>query len=302
MIRRQRLHTVNEQRPPSFPQRSVIVLLKGGKVPTMMIVMTLVARFLVSSSSAFMTPKAKVTLCRYIGTISSIGDSIDHLMPHRTTTKVVRWNDHQPMKHVRMAHFTSFKSYHSTSFSATTTAATEGQENATNNSDELEARIKAKGDEIRSLKESGADKAQVAPLVADLLALKQQLEGQNTSETPAVAGSSPTPSKQPQPDHDSSDDTSGHALSDSITPRADDYSKWYNDIIRVTGLAETSPVRGCMVIKPWGMSIWDRIRNELDQVIQDHGAENAYFPLLIPRSFLSKEVRQSSVFYLSLFS
>ena len=62
-----------------------------------------------------------------------------------------------------------------------------------------------------------------------------------------------------------------------------------NDLIRVTGLAETSPVRGCMVIKPWGMALWDRVRSELDEKIQEHGAENAYFPLLIPKSFLSKE-------------
>ena len=66
-------------------------------------------------------------------------------------------------------------------------------------------------------------------------------------------------------------------------------SEWYSDLIRVAGLAETSPVRGCMVIKPWGMSLWDKIRTELDAKIQEHGAENAYFPLLIPKSFLSKE-------------
>jgi prolyl-tRNA synthetase len=77
--------------------------------------------------------------------------------------------------------------------------------------------------------------------------------------------------------------------SDFIESRENDYSKWYNDIIRVTDLAETSPVRGCMVIKPWGMSIWDNIRNDLDARIKEHGAENAYFPLLIPKSFLSKE-------------
>ena len=84
-------------------------------------------------------------------------------------------------------------------------------------------------------------------------------------------------------------DNDEDAESDFITPRSTDYSKWYNDIIRVTGLAENSPVRGCMVIKPWGMSLWDRVRTELDAKIQEHGAENAYFPLLIPKSFLSKE-------------
>ncbi|EED94865.1 predicted protein, partial [Thalassiosira pseudonana CCMP1335] len=79
------------------------------------------------------------------------------------------------------------------------------------------------------------------------------------------------------------------AESDYITSRAENYSKWYNDIIRVCDLADNSPVRGCMVIKPWGMSIWDQIRNDLDARIKEHGAENAYFPLLIPKSFLSKE-------------
>jgi len=77
--------------------------------------------------------------------------------------------------------------------------------------------------------------------------------------------------------------------SNFITARNVDYSKWYNDVIRVTGLAETSPVRGCMVIKPWGYALWDRVRSELDDRIRNHGAENAYFPLLIPNSFLSKE-------------
>lgn len=137
--------------------------------------------------------------------------------------------------------------------------------------DELEAQIKAKGDEIRALKEDGADKAMVAPLVQELLALKEQL---NPNE----------PKEQKQPKQKQQEEES-----DFITARAVDYSKWYNDLIRVTGLAETSPVRGCMVIKPWGMSLWDRVREDLDARIKEHGAENAYFPLLIPKSFLSKE-------------
>ena len=138
---------------------------------------------------------------------------------------------------------------------------------------QLEAQIKAKGDEIRVLKEGGADKAAVAPLVEELLALKAQLnpdEGKSKKQ------------EQPKQEEDDSE-------SDFITARSVNYSKWYNDLIRVTGLAETSPVRGCMVIKPWGMSLWDRVRSDLDRRIQEHGAENAYFPLLIPKSFLSKE-------------
>ena len=154
---------------------------------------------------------------------------------------------------------------------------------------EVEAKIKTKGDEIRALKDGGADKATVAPLVEELLALKAQLD-------PSIAAKADKKSKdkqQKQPQQkqkqkqQQSDDSDEE--SDFITARSVDYSKWYNDLIRVTGLAETSPVRGCMVIKPWGMAIWDKVRNELDQKIQDHGAENAYFPLLIPKSFLSKE-------------
>lgn len=139
---------------------------------------------------------------------------------------------------------------------------------------QLEAKIKAKGDEIRALKEDGADKATVAPLVEELLALKAKLEPPKS-----------TPQKKEQKKQDDDEENE----SDFITARSVDYSKWYNDLIRVTGLAENSPVRGCMVIKPWGMSLWDRVRTDLDARIQEHGAENAYFPLLIPKSFLSKE-------------
>lgn len=142
---------------------------------------------------------------------------------------------------------------------------------------ELEAKIKAKGDEIRALKENGAGKTTVAPLVEELLALKAQLDPSVTDDKKLK-----DQSKQNEAEEEESE-------SDFITARAIDYSRWYNDVIRVTGMAEPSPVRGCMVIKPWGMAIWDRLRNELDTKIKEHGAENAYFPLLIPKSFLSKE-------------
>lgn len=149
---------------------------------------------------------------------------------------------------------------------------------------DLEAKIKVKGDEIRALKEEGADKAAVAPYVEELLSLKAQLD-------PSILEDKKKSNKQNKTNNKQAENVSGDedSESDFITPRATDYSKWYNDIIRVTGLAENSPVRGCMVIKPWGMAIWDRVRNELDAKIQEHGAENAYFPLLIPKSFLSKE-------------
>jgi prolyl-tRNA synthetase len=156
---------------------------------------------------------------------------------------------------------------------------------------ELEAKIKAKGDEIRVLKDDGADKAAVAPLVGELLALKAQLdpsilENKKKKQTPQKQQPKQQQQQKKGQQKKGGDDDSE---SDFITARAVDYSKWYNDIIRVAGLAEASPVRGCMVIKPWGMSLWDKIRSTLDVTIQDHGAENAYFPLLIPKSFLSKE-------------
>lgn len=74
-----------------------------------------------------------------------------------------------------------------------------------------------------------------------------------------------------------------------ITPRHKDYSQWYQDVIYSSELADLSPVKGCLVIRPHGFEIWERIREDLDQRIKRSGAKNAYFPLLIPKSFLSKE-------------
>lgn len=78
-------------------------------------------------------------------------------------------------------------------------------------------------------------------------------------------------------------------MSKDITSRADDYSQWYIDIVRKTGLADYSAVKGCMVIKPYGFGIWENMRDQLDKMFKDTGHVNAYFPLLIPKSFLSKE-------------
>ncbi|MEA2327421.1 MAG: prolyl-tRNA synthetase [Thermoanaerobaculia bacterium] len=71
--------------------------------------------------------------------------------------------------------------------------------------------------------------------------------------------------------------------------RADDYAEWYQQVIRAADLAENSPVRGCMVIKPWGYALWENIQRELDAMFKETGHRNAYFPLLIPVSFLEKE-------------
>jgi prolyl-tRNA synthetase len=80
------------------------------------------------------------------------------------------------------------------------------------------------------------------------------------------------------------------AAQTAITPtRADDYPEWYQQVVRAADLAEPSPVRGCMVIKPWGYALWDNIRTALDRMFKETGHVNAYFPLFIPLSFLEKE-------------
>lgn len=78
-------------------------------------------------------------------------------------------------------------------------------------------------------------------------------------------------------------------MAKEITSRTEDYSKWYNDIVRKADLADHSAVRGCMVIKPNGFGIWEKMKAQLDYMFKETGHVNAYFPLLIPKSFLSKE-------------
>src|SRR4249920_3873550 len=78
-------------------------------------------------------------------------------------------------------------------------------------------------------------------------------------------------------------------MSKEITSRSADYSQWYNDLILKGGLADYSAVRGCMVIKPHGYALWENMRDELDKRFKETGHQNAYFPLFIPKSFLSKE-------------
>lgn len=76
----------------------------------------------------------------------------------------------------------------------------------------------------------------------------------------------------------------------AITPRRDeDFPQWYQNVIKAADLAENSPVRGCMIIKPYGYALWENIQRALDDMIKECGVQNAYFPLLIPLSFISKE-------------
>src|SRR5262250_1211223 len=77
--------------------------------------------------------------------------------------------------------------------------------------------------------------------------------------------------------------------SQALTSRSEDFSKWYNDLVQRADLADYAPVRGCMIIKPYGYSLWENIQHQLDRRFKDTGHQNAYFPLLIPESFLRKE-------------
>ena len=74
-----------------------------------------------------------------------------------------------------------------------------------------------------------------------------------------------------------------------LTPRSEEYSRWYNELVGMADLAQHSDVKGCMVIKPYGFAIWEKMKDELDRMFKETGHTNAYFPLFIPKSYLSKE-------------
>lgn len=78
-------------------------------------------------------------------------------------------------------------------------------------------------------------------------------------------------------------------MADAITPRSEDYAKWYLDVIKAAQLADYAPVRGCMIIRPTGYALWENMQRALDDMFKETGHENAYFPLFIPQSFLAKE-------------
>ncbi len=80
-------------------------------------------------------------------------------------------------------------------------------------------------------------------------------------------------------------------MAKEITSREEDYSQWYLDIVKKANLAQNSAVRGCMVIKPYGFSIWEKMQGQLDKMFKETGHQNAYFPIFIPKSFLSKEAQ-----------
>ena len=78
-------------------------------------------------------------------------------------------------------------------------------------------------------------------------------------------------------------------MTKELTSRSENYSQWYNDLVIKADLADNSAVRGCMVIKPYGYAIWEKMQTELDRMFKETGHVNAYFPLFIPKSFFSKE-------------
>ncbi|KAJ1488747.1 hypothetical protein T484DRAFT_1782293 [Baffinella frigidus] len=162
---------------------------------------------------------------------------------------------------------------------------------------------------IRDKKASGVkDKESLQPLINDLLAAKAKFETLTGAPfDPPKAGSKPKKAAAPvQKKAGGAADEKNFA----ITPRAEDYSQWYADVISAAQwyadvisaaqwyadvisaaqMVDQSPVKGCMVIRPWGMAVWDELRDDLNRRIKkDLGATNAYFPIFIPLSFLSKE-------------
>ena len=85
-------------------------------------------------------------------------------------------------------------------------------------------------------------------------------------------------------------------MSKNITKRSEDYSKWYNELVVKADLAENSGVRGCMVIKPYGYAIWEKLQGELDQRFKETGHSNAYFPLFVPKSLFEAEEKNAEGF------
>ena len=85
-------------------------------------------------------------------------------------------------------------------------------------------------------------------------------------------------------------------MSKNLSKRNQDYSKWYNEIVLKADLAENSAVRGCMVIKPYGYAIWEKMQEELDKMFKATGHKNAYFPLFVPKSLFEAEEKNAEGF------
>ena len=85
-------------------------------------------------------------------------------------------------------------------------------------------------------------------------------------------------------------------MSKKLTSRSEDYSKWYNELVSKADLAEQSDVRGCMIIKPYGYAIWEKIQSELDLMFKETGHQNAYFPMFVPKKLFEAEEKNAEGF------
>ena len=85
-------------------------------------------------------------------------------------------------------------------------------------------------------------------------------------------------------------------MSQAVTPQSEDFSRWYNEIVYRADLAAPSPVRGCIVIKPYGYEVWEAVKNGLDRRFKATGHQNAYFPLFIPQSYMRREAEHVAGF------
>ena len=85
-------------------------------------------------------------------------------------------------------------------------------------------------------------------------------------------------------------------MAKNLTKRSEDYSKWYNELVVKADLAENSAVRGCMIIKPYGYAIWEKMQSELDRMFKSTGHQNAYFPLFVPKSLFEAEEKNAEGF------
>ena len=81
-----------------------------------------------------------------------------------------------------------------------------------------------------------------------------------------------------------------------LVSREEDYSRWYNELVVRAGLAENSAVRGCMIIKPYGYAIWEKMQSQLDKMFKETGHENAYFPLFVPKGLFEAEEKNAEGF------
>ena len=165
--------------------------------------------------------------------------------------------------------------------------------------DQLKVNIKADidkvGETIRKMKSDGVkDKAALQPHIDELLGLKAKWEAVTGQPyDPPKPGAKPKKTAAPKEAAKAGKGAGGGGKQQEadfkITPRMEDYSKWYQDVISAAEMVDQSPVKGCMVIRPWGMAVWDELKDELNRRIKAKGVQNAYFPLFIPMAFLSKE-------------